>query len=205
MIYKANSSTVVLNSHVKRRIFSFQCSTPRPGCYIWVYQETEGNTNLHKYGFLLICEWQFQYFSYWHQSILIHVESWHILGWILQLKYASKHIHFGTDTFIMRMNLACMDWVSQKYLLMYKLYLHLWLEWECWKTIHKWVFIQDTRRPDQQTPFLVLVNKSFKFVDKIWKVFIETNCQDIRYQLLIRSYKCLLFQFFTPINKKALS
>ena len=48
----------------------------------------------------------------------------------------------------------------------------------------------------------MLVNKSYKFVDEIWKVFVQTNCQDIRYQLIVHSYNCLLFQFFLrPINE----
>ena len=52
------------------------------GTRVVVYQETKGNTNLRKCRFLLPCEWRFQYFTYWHQSILIHVMSGHILGWI---------------------------------------------------------------------------------------------------------------------------
>ena len=42
------------------------------------------------------------------------------------------------------------------------------------------------------------------FVDEIWKEFVQTSFQDIIYQLLVHSYKCLVFQLFLrPINEKA--
>ncbi len=42
-------------------------------------------------------------------------------------------------------------------------------------------FIKDMRRPDRWTPFIVLVKKSYKFVDDIWNLFVQRNCRDIRY------------------------
>ena len=37
----------------------------------------------------------------------------YILGGVVQPSFVPKRIHFGTATFKMGMNLACMDWVRQ--------------------------------------------------------------------------------------------
>ena len=39
----------------------------------------------------------------------------------------------------------------------------------------------DMRRPDRRTPMKVLVQKSFRFVDKIWEMFVLHNSEDTGY------------------------
>jgi hypothetical protein len=72
------------------------------------------------------------------------------------LAYIPKRIHFGTSTFIMRMNLACLDWNEN-------------VE----RATTSEYFFQDVRRPDRRTPMKVLTAKSYKFVDDIWTLFLR--------------------------------
>ncbi len=99
------------------------------------------------------------------------------------LTYAPKRIHFGTETFVMRMNLACMDWVSEMCVYTYHILL---MSYNYYKNENvgrratSEVYMQDLKRPNRRTPFRVLVCKSFKFVDEVWKLYVSLNCQDIR-------------------------
>ena len=84
------------------------------------------------------------------------------------LTYLPKRIHFGNDTFVMRMNLAVLDWVSsgdKKH----SLYLSLCVQNENVQraaTSHR--LYLNSRRPDHRAPSRVLVPKTFKFVQDIW-------------------------------------
>jgi hypothetical protein len=78
------------------------------------------------------------------------------------LTYLPKRIHFDSEVFRMRMNLACMDWnenVDRAY------------------TSTK--FTIDLRRPDRRTLMKVLVKNSYSFVDDIWELFLQNHCQSL--------------------------
>ncbi|XP_064401110.1 uncharacterized protein LOC135347149 [Halichondria panicea] len=79
------------------------------------------------------------------------------------LTYLPKCIHFSTETFIMRMNLAVLDWnenVNRSYTSMSK--------------------VSDLRRPDRRTAMKALVKKGFKFVALLWAMYVEQNKADMR-------------------------
>ena len=54
------------------------------------------------------------------------------------LLYVPKRIHFGSQTFKMRMNLAVLHWVSCNYIQLRTFILLLFSEWECSARSHKW-------------------------------------------------------------------
>ena len=41
-------------------------------------------------------------------------------------------------------------------------------------------FVPDLRRPDRRTPMKVLVKKSFKFVEEIWEMYLQSRVTDLR-------------------------
>ena len=43
----------------------------------------------------------------------------------------------------------------------------------------------DMRRPDRRTPMKVLVQKSFRFVDEIWEMFVLHNSEGTGYVLYL--------------------
>jgi hypothetical protein len=69
------------------------------------------------------------------------------------LSYLPKRIHFGTVTFVMRMNLACLDWNEN-----------------VGRAATSEYITQDMRRPDRRTPMKVLTGKTYTFIDETWEV-----------------------------------
>ena len=41
--------------------------------------------------------------------------------------------------------------------------------------------VVDARRPDRRTPMKVLVKKSFNFVGEIWRAYVQSRVNDLRY------------------------
>ncbi|KAL5503239.1 hypothetical protein EMCRGX_G010159, partial [Ephydatia muelleri] len=76
------------------------------------------------------------------------------------LTYLSKRVHFGDDTFVIRMNLAVLDWNEnvQRAATSHRVYLN-------------------ARRPDRQAPSRVLRPKTFNFVEHIWEAYVHLNKQ----------------------------
>eukprot|EP00731_Ephydatia_muelleri_P037040 Em0385g1a len=76
------------------------------------------------------------------------------------ITYLSKRVHFGDDTFVIRMNLAVLDWNEnvQRAATSHRVYLN-------------------ARRPDRQAPSRVLRPKTFNFVEHIWEAYIHLNKQ----------------------------
>ncbi|KAL5509979.1 hypothetical protein EMCRGX_G005436 [Ephydatia muelleri] len=78
------------------------------------------------------------------------------------LTYLPKRIHFHTNTFKMRMNLAVMDWNenTQRASISHDEYL-------------------DVRRPDHHSTYNVLKKKTFQFVRNIWNAYILKNISSL--------------------------
>ena len=86
------------------------------------------------------------------------------------LLYVPKRIHFGSQTFKMRMNLAVLDWVSPLYFRLPMLTIiivsvNFYFQNENVQRGHtsERMYI-DMRRPNRRTPLRVLVDKTFRFV-----------------------------------------
>ena len=41
--------------------------------------------------------------------------------------------------------------------------------------------VVDLRRPDRTTPMKVLAKKTFNFVDEIWRAYVQSRMNDLRY------------------------
>ena len=89
------------------------------------------------------------------------------------LTYIPKRIHFFTTTYTMRMNLAVMDWVSS---IFHSTRCYFFFQNENlndpYTSEHK---VLDLRRPDRRTMMKILVNKTYNFVDVIWKSYMSCN------------------------------
>ena len=92
------------------------------------------------------------------------------------LTYIPKRIHFSTTTYTMRMNLAVMDWVSSIFHFTCCYFFKFFFQNENvnrpYTSERK---VLDLRRPDRRTMMKVLVNKTYNFVDVIWKSYMSHN------------------------------
>ena len=128
------------------------------------------------------------------------------------LTYAPKRIHFSTSTFLMRLNLAVMDWVGVVHVHV-SIYRHVHTVWVL--TVHPCIVlynvhvhsvytyssaycilytqnenvnrahtsackVRDLRRPDRRTAMKALVQKTFKFVDVLWEMYISRNRESLK-------------------------
>ena len=99
------------------------------------------------------------------------------------LSYLPKRIHFGNATFLMRMNLAVLDWIGSYG----NTLMQAWLTCTCTfqnensQRAHTSARLcLDLPRPDQRTAMKVLVRKTFHFVDRVWEAYVAANQQDLR-------------------------
>eukprot|EP00731_Ephydatia_muelleri_P021927 Em0014g518a len=79
---------------------------------------------------------------------------------IMNISRHYQRVHFGDDTFVIRMNLAVLDWNEnvQRAATSHRVYLN-------------------ARRPDRQAPSRVLRPKIFNFVEHIWEAYVHLNKQ----------------------------
>ncbi|KAL5460013.1 hypothetical protein EMCRGX_G033422 [Ephydatia muelleri] len=100
--------------------------------------------------YLLLC-WVILLYTFWMESFNHQL-----------LTYLTKRIHFHTNTFKMRMNLAVMDWNenTQRASISHDEYL-------------------DVRRPDHHSTYNVLKKKTFQFVRNIWNAYILKNISSL--------------------------
>ncbi|XP_064383612.1 uncharacterized protein LOC135332186 isoform X1 [Halichondria panicea] len=78
------------------------------------------------------------------------------------LIYLSKRIHYSDETFLMRMNLAVLDWnenVNRAHTSKRK--------------------VKDLRRPDRRTDMKALVSKSYHFAGMLWTEYVARNGVDL--------------------------
>ncbi|XP_064394590.1 uncharacterized protein LOC135341847 isoform X2 [Halichondria panicea] len=78
------------------------------------------------------------------------------------LMYLSKRIHYSDKTFLMRMNLAVLDWnenVNRAHTSKRK--------------------VKDLRRPDRRTDMKALVSKSYHFAGMLWTEYVARNGVDL--------------------------
>ncbi|KAL5509808.1 hypothetical protein EMCRGX_G005238 [Ephydatia muelleri] len=76
------------------------------------------------------------------------------------LTYLCKGVHFGEETFAMRMNLAVLDWNENVR-----------------RAVTSERHYLNARRPDRHAPSRVLVEKTFTFVQNIWETYVHMNQQ----------------------------
>ncbi|XP_078365651.1 uncharacterized protein LOC144649932 isoform X2 [Oculina patagonica] len=81
------------------------------------------------------------------------IETFHVVILI----YAAKRINFGDDTYIMRVQLAALDWNEN-------------VDHE----VSSLQFHQYARNPDRMAPIRILVPKTFEFRKKIWEIFLQS-------------------------------
>ena len=100
------------------------------------------------------------------------------------LTYVPKRIHFGSATFLMRMNFAVMDWVRTVYMTSVPkmcVCLNVMQNENSQRAYTSERMYIDIRRPDRRTPMKVLVKKSYKFVQQVWDSYMVKNMEDTRY------------------------
>ena len=106
------------------------------------------------------------------------------------LLYVPKRIHFGSQTFKMRMNLAILDWVSG---ITFYYYTYHYSDSLYFVSLHVLIIFSqnenvqrghtsertyvDIRRPNRRTALKVLVNKTFRFVEDVWSTYVRRNMQ----------------------------
>ena len=97
------------------------------------------------------------------------------------LTYVPKRIHFGTATFLMRMNLAVMDWVRTLCLSALPGYACYYSQKNSQRACTSERLYLDMRRTDRTTPLKVFTEKSFSFVDQVWDSYMAKNMEDLKY------------------------
>ena len=101
------------------------------------------------------------------------------------LTYLSKRIHYSTATYVLRMNLAVLDWISTflSCSCVVNLLFHgnvVQNENVSRPTTSERTYY-DHRRPDRHTPKRILVAKTFRFVRTVWSLYLQRNITDHRY------------------------